>query len=365
MQYPETIPSAVDVTDLPACVTSVSRPFLERVDSRLTVLFETERAEWASVHQEMGAGLDVLETAVLGGGKRLRPLFALQGYMSGGGAPDDEAIVDLACALELLHAFALVHDDIMDDSDTRRHRPSVHEQFRRLHHEHGWAGEARRNAESFAMLLGDLAFALSIRFEVDLPADVRIRLNQVRTELHVGQYLDLVAAATATRDPATAQDIARYKTSKYTVEGPLVLGATLAGNTAAIPVLEIYGDTVGEAFQHRDDYLGVFGDPAVTGKPRYDDLYAGKGSLLLHFATVLAADHPSVPLDLVGTPALTDKDAAAIAEFIAVHGAAAQLEARIDELVNEAILALRVSDLPVDTVNALEQLAYLAARRDR
>lgn len=336
---------------------------LRRTDARISDLFRSERADWAPRHAELSTALDTLERAVLCGGKRLRPLFAFHGFVAAGGDPDDDRIVDLAGVLELLHAFALIHDDVMDDSAMRRHQPTVHEHYRRRHADAGWAGEDRRTAESFAILLGDLAFAYSMRLEFELPAAVRRRLDQVRTELHVGQYLDLHAAATKSRDPLVARDIAHFKTARYTVAGPLVLGATLAGCEATTDALTAYGDAVGEAFQHRDDLLGVFGDPAVTGKPRYDDLHGAKSTLLLHLTRSRDDGSMADLLDLVGSKRLTDDDAERIADFMRVSGAAAELERQIDTLIDGAIDALDGVPIPATSRSELIRLAKAAGSR--
>lgn len=336
---------------------------LARTDARIGELFRAERAEWATPHPPLAAAFDTLERAVLCGGKRVRPLFAFHGFVAAAGDPADDRIVDLACALELLHAFALIHDDVMDDSATRRHQPTVHEDYRRRHEVEGWAGEDRRTAEAFAILLGDLAFAFSMRFELDLPPAVRRRLDQVRIELHVGQYLDLHAAASRSQDPFVACDIAHYKTARYTVAGPLVLGAMLAGCETTTEVLTAFGDAVGEAYQHRDDLLGVFGDPDVTGKPRYDDLHGGKSTLLLHLARSHDDGRAGVPFDLIGTDRLRDDDAAAIAAFMCASGAVGELEARIDALIDDAVAALDTIALPDASRAELIRLARLAGSR--
>lgn len=336
---------------------------LRRVDERIGELFDDERGRWLDRHPEIAPALDTLQSAVLVGGKRLRPQFAFHGFVAAGGEPREASIVDLACSLELLHAFALIHDDVMDESAMRRHRPSVHEEYRRRHVASHWAGDAARTSESFAILLGDLAFAWSVRFELDLPRPVRAELDRIRTELHVGQYLDLASAATRSRDQHTARSIATYKTARYTVTGPLLLGAELAGGERPREALARYGDAVGEAFQHRDDLLGVFGDPIVTGKPRYDDLYAGKSTLLLHYTLERACDDPSVPLDRLGTDELTESDAAAVAAFMCASGAVAALESRIDELIADAVAALEAVDLPDESRAALVRLAHVSGSR--
>ncbi|MGH2685077.1 MAG: polyprenyl synthetase family protein, partial [Actinomycetota bacterium] len=199
-----------------------------RVDTRLRALVEQEVRRWAQLDVDLVAPLESLARLVLGSGKRLRPAFCHWGYVGAGGDPDDERVVDAGAAFEMLHAFALIHDDVMDGSPTRRGAQTTHLEFAAHHAVDGWRGEARRFGEGVAILVGDLAFVyadLLMRGAPDSALDV---WNELRVELNIGQYLDILGTARGDTDHAGARRIASYKSGKYTVERPLHLGAALA-----------------------------------------------------------------------------------------------------------------------------------------
>src|SRR5690606_7900547 len=217
---------------------------------------EIER--WRAVDPALAEPLRALERLVAAGGKRLRPAFCHWAFVGAGGDADDPRIVDAGAAFEMLHAFALLHDDVMDGSDTRRGVRTAHIAFADAHRSAGWQGEPRRFGEGAAILVGDLAHAYADGLLGDVPADVRAVWNDLRLELNMGQYLDLLGTARADRDRALARRIARYKSGKYTVERPLHLGAALAGRLGDLrEPLSAYGEPLGEVFQLRDDMLGA------------------------------------------------------------------------------------------------------------
>ena len=344
--------------------------YLEAVDGRLQALFEDQRLRWQRRYPQLGVGFDAVQSFVLNGGKRLRPRFAYWGWVGAGGLVTESGpepwtvdLVELGAAIELFHAFALIHDDVMDGSETRRHQPTVHERFAAAHRSAGWQGEQRRTAEGFAILLGDLAFAYSSHLLLRMPPAVGELFDTMRIELHVGQYLDLMCAATDEDDPAIAADVVRFKTAKYSVERPLHLGSALAGSDRGDQCWTAYGLAVGEAFQHRDDLLGMFGDPAVTGKPIGDDLQAGKNTLLLQLTRSAPGAADLEPLRRVGSGQLSEDDVAAIGTFMAGCGAVDAVETRIGRLVCEAIAVLQGGPIDPAARCGLEQLARAAAWR--
>src|SRR3954449_2106285 len=195
------------------------------VDAHLHAVLARERREWSSIDPWFAEPVDLLSDFVLAGGKRLRPLFCRYGFLAAGGDPDDTSWLEVAAGLELLHAFALLHDDVMDGSDRRRGRPSLH---RRLHDDHqraGWHGEARRFGEGVAVLVGDLAFACADRLMRTAGRSVGQVWDELRIELMMGQYLDVVGASREPLAPERALLVARLKSGAYTVERPLHLGA--------------------------------------------------------------------------------------------------------------------------------------------
>jgi len=256
------------------------------VDDRLERLFAAEHARWGGVDPDLQPPLSALARFCRDGGKRLRPAFCYWTFVGAGGDPGHGRLADVCAALELLHAFALIHDDVMDGSTMRRNHETVHVRFADVHRAGGWRGEARRFGEGVAVLLGDLAFVYADQLMERIPADAAAVYTELRLELTMGQYLDLLGAARGEVDETVARRIASYKSAKYTVERPLHLGAALAGrlDDLAAP-LSAVGLPLGEAFQLRDDLLGVFGEQAVTGKPVGDDLREGKPTPLLALAT--------------------------------------------------------------------------------
>ena len=335
-----------------------------RVEARLVELFDDEVPRWAALDPVLADPLQSLRTFVLDGGKRLRPAFCHWGFVGAGGDPADPAVVDAGAAFELLQAFALIHDDVMDGSAVRRGARTAHLDYGDRHRDGSWRGEERRFGEGVAILLGDLAFVYADRLLPRSSADVQIVWDELRTELNVGQYLDLIGTARGDVDHAAARRIARYKSGKYTIERPLHVGAALAGRFADLGgPLSAYGDPLGEAFQLRDDLLGAFGDEAVTGKPVGDDLREGKPTPLMALATAAADPDQALVLSLVGEPQLDAGQVAAVQHVLRETGAVDAIEASITALTDEALSALAVTPVTDDARAELEALARFVAWR--
>jgi geranylgeranyl diphosphate synthase, type I len=308
------------------------------------------------------------------GGKRLRPAFCYWGWRGAGG-PDSEAIVHAAAAMELFQAAALIHDDVMDGSDTRRGMPSVHRRFASRHAAAGWAGDGERFGLAGAVLAGDLCLVWSGEL---LAASglgpqrlvaARAPFDRMRTELMAGQYLDMLEQAVAGDQPETAVDrarrVIRYKSAKYTIEEPLLIGGTLAGaDPALLATYSAYGLTLGEAFQLRDDVLGVFGDPWQTGKPAGDDLREGKRTVLVA-ETLRAADaaQRARVQQLLGRPDLDATGVDTLRGIIRETGALDAVERLITELVTQARAALHAGNIAPPAVDVLDALIDAATDR--
>jgi geranylgeranyl diphosphate synthase, type I len=336
-----------------------------RVDHRLADLLEAETARWGQVDPALVTPFDALRRLVDAGGKRLRPAFCYWAFVGAGGDPDDPRIVDAGAAFEMLHAFALVHDDVMDDSDTRRGQPAAHVAFAAEHRAGGWRGEPRRFGEGAAILAGDVAHVYADRLLGDVPPDVARVWDELRLELNVGQYLDLLGTARADRDLGMAHRIARFKSGKYTIERPLHVGAALAGRLGDLEgPLSAYGDPLGEAFQLRDDVLGAFGDPDRTGKPVGEDLREGKPTPLLALAHARAGEAGAAVLERVGEPGLTDADVARIQQVLVECGAVEVVEGLIDTLTTRAVDAVEAADITAEARDELIELARFVAARD-
>ncbi len=335
-------------------------------ENRVRELLDAEITRWTLVDGGLEAPLIALRSLVTAGGKRLRPAFCYWAFIGAGGDADDSRVIDVGAALELLHTFALVHDDVMDNADRRRGRASIHAEAIVAHRESGWRGEERRFGEGVAILVGDFAFVYADMLVGALDSVARSIYDELRVELCVGQYLDLAATASGARDSAQARRIEWYKSGKYTVERPLHLGAALAGRAAELAApLSAFGLPLGEAFQMRDDLLSVFGDPEITGKPVGDDLREGKLTPLVAATAARADTAGRALLERIGAPDITREEIGAIQQTMIDCGAVAEVERGIEELVVESLDALSRAPITADARDALAELGAFVAWRDR
>ncbi|UCN16168.1 polyprenyl synthetase family protein [Cellulomonas iranensis] len=321
---------------------------------------------------------------MLAGGKRLRAAFCYWSWRAHGGEPGgdaERAVLRAGAALELFQAAALFHDDVMDDSSTRRGLPTAHLVFAERHASQRYRGAARRFGDGAAILLGDLALVASeeemsaalATVEPGAARAAREVFDLMRTEVTVGQYLDLLAQAMPWGDPSAderrARDVVRAKSARYSVEHPLTLGAALAGadETALAGCREV-GLPLGEAFQLRDDLLGVLGDPGTTGKPAGDDLREGKRTVLVARALAradAAGDRAAVDALTrgVGDPSLDEQGVARLTEVLVGTGAVAEVEQLIADLTGRAFAAIDARGWPEPAREALTALARAAVER--
>jgi geranylgeranyl diphosphate synthase type I len=332
---------------------------------------------------------------LLAGGKRFRALFCYWGWQSVAAVAEEgplaeldtpsteaelPAVVSVAAALELFHAAALVHDDIIDSSDLRRGRPSAHRAFERVHREHEWDGDAAGFGTSTAILLGDLLLGwadelfeegLAMLDDREAAHAARTEFFRMRAEVTVGQYLDVLEEHSWRSRPDSealprAHRVIVYKSAKYSVEAPLAIGGALAGGSLAqLAALRDFGLPLGVAFQLRDDMLGVFGDPAVTGKPSGDDLREGKRTVLIGLARQKMPPTAVRVLDeLLGDPALDDAQVRMLQNTMRDSGAADQVERIIAHNVRVAREALAEAPLSAAARSELSELADRVTRRE-
>ncbi len=332
-------------------------------------------------HGDAARALTDQAAVLLSGGKRLRAAFAYWSFRAHGGpaeGPRREAAVRAGAALELFQAAALLHDDVMDKSDTRRGHPTAHRAFQARHADGGWAGDAGHFGVSAAILLGDLCLVacqreLSEALELTGPEvapAARAAFDRMQSEVIVGQYLDvLVQAEPWGKDPAAdeerARAVLRAKSASYSVQTPLVVGALLAGATPEqVAAVRAAGLPLGEAFQLRDDVLGVFGDPGVTGKPAGDDLREGKRTVLMA-RTMAGADAAQRRLlaERLGDPDLDDAAVAALRAAVVDAGALAGVEELIGDLAGRATSALESAGLQEPGRGVLLDLTHAAVDR--
>jgi geranylgeranyl diphosphate synthase type I len=359
------VPSVLDTADLRA-----------RVQAQLDAELTTQ----AGVLAELGPDVEDLLHAVgdlLRGGKRLRAAFLYWGARAAG-LPDSDALVRLASAMELFQAAALIHDDVMDDSDTRRGMPAAHRRLAGHHADRGWAGDGDRFGLAGAVLAGNLCLTWTdeVYATCGLPADALDRgrpvFDRMRTQLMAGQFLDVVESMRPWEglEPGErverAGRVIRFKSAKYTVEHPLLIGASVGGmDTAGQAALSRYGLDLGRAFQLRDDLLGVFGDPEETGKPAGDDLREGKRTVLLAHALAGTDEAGRRRVEeLLGRADLAGSDVDELRAVIAGSGAVHVVEEEITRLATAARAALADVRAPGrDAVEVLDALVTTATSR--
>ncbi|MFE5671415.1 polyprenyl synthetase family protein [Agromyces sp. NPDC056523] len=346
----------------------------------------------ASILRSIAPDLDPLSEfskRFLSGGKRFRAQFCVRGWEAvrgTAGEPADiaataerAAVVSASAALEVFHAAALVHDDLIDNSDTRRGAPSAHRVFEAQHAESAWAGSAPEYGRAAAVLLGDLLLGWSDELLDDglagLPAgpaarSARLEFNRMRTEVTVGQYLDILEERAWIAMPddaqrARAERVVVFKSAKYSIEAPLVIGGAIAGASAAeLDALRAFGLPLGIAFQLRDDLLGVYGDPALTGKPAGDDLREGKRTVLIAIARERLASPQRRLLDeLLGDPELDDDQVRVLQQTLRECGAVDEVERLIAMHTEDGTRALESAAIDRDASAALASLAEAVTRR--
>jgi geranylgeranyl diphosphate synthase type I len=347
-----------------------------RTDLQATIDgFLDEQADRLAPLGDDAARLVAEGRAAVTGGKRFRAAFCSWGFRAAAREEyDDRAVLRAAASLELLHASALVHDDLMDASDTRRGRPATHRGFAALHRDRAWPGDPEQYGAAAAILLGDLLLSWSDELlrRCGMPWD-RVGpaldvLDACRSEVIAGQFLDVSVQARGRATVDAAMTVLRYKSAKYSIERPLHVGAALAGaGPETLAALTSFGLPLGEAFQLRDDLLGVFGDPATTGKPAGDDLVEGKRTVLVALALGAAPEAEAARLDAALGTTLSAAEVTELRGIIDRSGAHAQVESMIDDLARRAVTALADAEQAVGldrhACAVLEGLAASATRR--
>jgi geranylgeranyl diphosphate synthase type I len=367
----------------------LSQAFREAVSAEISAFV----SEQSSVLDSMGPELvpvHLMASQLLCGGKRMRPAFCVWGYVAAAGIPSDEGLKSLLAAagsLDVLHVSALIHDDLMDSSDLRRGRPAAHRQFEALHANAGWLGDSAAFGRAGAILLGDLLVMWSAQMlhgagldQSTLERALPI-VEAMRTEVTCGQYLDIVAQAHPLRKRAPAigslrptielalddaSRVVEYKAARYTVQRPCQMGAALGGGDDELYfALGAYGSPLGRAFQFRDDLLGVFGDPKVTGKPAGDDLREGKRTVLVAHAYAHGGDAgQKLLLQRLGDPGLDETGINELQQVIVESGAREAVESMINEYYERALKALHDTEITEAGLAGLTALADAAVRRE-
>lgn len=367
----------------------LSQAFREAVSAEISAFLNEQAAVLDSMGPEL-VPVHLMASQLLCGGKRMRPAFCLWGYVAAAGIPSDDELKSLLTAagsLDVLHVSALIHDDLMDSSDLRRGRPAAHRQFEALHANAGWLGDSAAFGRAGAILLGDLLVMWSAQMlhgggldQSTLERALPI-VEAMRTEVTCGQYLDIVAQAHPLRKRAPAigslrptielalddaSRVVEYKAARYTVQRPCQIGAALGGGDDELYfALGAYGSPLGRAFQFRDDLLGVFGDPKVTGKPAGDDLREGKRTVLVAHAYAHAGDAgQKLLLERLGDPALDEIGIGELQQVIVESGARDAVESMINENYERALKSLHDTEITSEGQTGLTALADAAVRRE-
>ena len=334
------------------------------IDDRLADAIENELQLWEKVDSSLVDPFASLKKLVFSGGKRLRPAFFHWAHVGAGGNPNSSKAIDVAAAIEMLHAFALAHDDVMDRSEARRGEPSIWQRFANLHEEHRWLGNSLHFGEAAAILVGDLAHVLADKL-ISHSSPIVLQLwEELRLEVNIGQYLDVLSGAKGKFDHSSARKILEYKTGRYSVQRPLQLGAAVAGQYDELhKPLTDFGQPIGVVFQLRDDILGVFGNAEKTGKPTGDDLREGKPTPLMAEAFAHASEQQRSILGKIGSNDLSEKEINDIQEVVEETGAKSVIEQEIEELTDSALEILSTIRLEKNASKALSELAHFVAYR--
>jgi geranylgeranyl diphosphate synthase type I len=343
-----------------------------RINEALATFIEADNHYLTEIGQELEPVAKALKGFLLDSGKRFRPLFAVAGFMGTGSHISDEFYSALS-SVELIHVCALIHDDVMDASDTRRGAPSIHKHFEKLHEAEKLSGSAAQFGIASAILLGDLAlvWAAKMLHESKIPASNLVAslpiFDEMEVELMAGQYLDIYEQALASESVERSRKVARYKSGKYSIERPLHFGAALANKNPEkfYPIYSAYGLPLGEAFQLRDDLLGVFGDSATTGKPAGDDLREGKRTVLMAMTHERAsAAQREIIKSLFGKADLDSAGVETLRSIIVDTGAQDHLESLISSLFDQSIAAIDNPMIDPDAQKMLVQMATIATKRN-
>ncbi|MCL5973933.1 MULTISPECIES: polyprenyl synthetase family protein [Ferrimicrobium] len=327
----------------PHSIVEISR----RVESELLQFLTTEHTRWMLVDADFAIPIEALRRFVISGGKRLRPAFCFWTAVGLGLDPSDPGLMKTLLGLELLHTFALIHDDLMDRSALRRGEPSVHTAFATQHRQEELRGSSAQYGDSMAILVGDLAFAYADQMLIDANRRARQLYSELKLEVNLGQSLDISGSFALNTTLAKAERIALYKSGKYTVERPMHIGAAMAGRYfSTSDAITRFAVPLGMAFQLRDDVLGVFGMTERTKKPVGDDLREGKQTLLIGLACQRCTSSERELFEgLFGRDDLSVSEITALQVMIEETGALQAVEDRIDQLFLRSMQAL--DELPI------------------
>lgn len=348
----------------PASLTDVAKHTVACINE----LLDAELERWGAIDEQLEFPIEQLRTMVHAGGKRIRPAFCTWAFAGTGGNPFDPHVVRACAGLELLHTFALIHDDVMDNASSRRSTQTIHEYSAERHRDAGWRGESRRFGDGIAILVGDLAFTYADQLFEGAPLIAREVFRELRVEVTFGQYLDVENSAHSVPTVERSRRIAQYKSGKYTIERPLHIGAAM--NEQLVPwskLLSDYGMPLGEAFQLRDDLLDVFSTTKSIGKPVGQDIRDAKPTVLMAIAFEQSKSIDRQMLEqLFGKNELSESDVDIVRDICERSGAKAQVESLINELCASAVSTMpkmREQGFAAEAADELDALAEFVSHR--
>lgn len=313
------------------------------IDKELGHHFDAAIAEARKKDELIAEALEHTKEIALAGGKRIRGALLYWAYFGVGGK-EKKKILKAAVAIELIHLFLLVHDDIIDRGDLRHGKETLHKMLEKKYRKNISVEEAQHFGQSIAIILGDMLYAIAnkIILEAGFPQPEAVRalvqLQKIVATTIIGQSQDITIEYN--KNPSQEEVLAMYenKTARYTFEGPLHVGAMLAGcnDKKTFALLSSYALPLGIAFQIKDDILGVFGSEQKIGKSVASDIEEGKQSLLVVKARQLATIAQKKQLNaILGKRNLTSKEIKIFQDILKSTGALAYAQDLATQYLNK------------------------------
>ena len=345
----------------------------KQIETELGSFFKLKigRAKVDNKPEELIEMIENLKNFTLNSGKRIRPILFYFGYILAGGKNKTEAL-KTSIAIELAHSYLLIHDDIIDQDDIRRGDLSMHYKYEKEHKSRVKNSNLKHFGISMGIIVGDLAstFGYEILINSDFSLDLKIKaiskLNYIIANTIAGEALDVILAEYPNVKIDRVFEMQKYKTAKYTIEGPLHLGAILAGaDEKFLESLSKFAVPVGIAFQIQDDIIGIFGDEKKIGKPVGSDIKEGKKTFLISKAMEKADDDQKNILNsALGNENISIEDVDKVRNIIIKTGSLEFSKAKAQELINDAKKSLNDSDISEENKKFLCDLADFIAGRE-
>lgn len=336
----------------------------KEIDHEIEVYLDQVIKEAEKTDVFMTSIVKYFKKTILAGGKRIRPIMMYWGYVAAGGKNRAE-IIKTSVSIELIHAFLLIHDDIVDRDDFRRGKKTLHAKYRDYHKKFLLGDESDHFGMSIALISGDFVYSLgnqilfSSKFSSDIVLCALNKMQDIVGLTCVGEMQDIYMEYSKNVTNKDILTMYENKTARYTFDGPLKLGAILGGaDDIFCEKMSAFAMPIGIAFQVRDDILGIFGDEKKTGKPVGSDISEGKKTLLVNYALKRSSTNQKKKLvSLLGKKDLTQNDIANFQDILIKTGAKSEVDTYVDTLIAQAEDAVRAMLLPQDAQKFLLLLA--------